>query len=112
MHHILEDTFIETHMVDVRRKLLHFWYAMMAKILSFKLTNTPMVEVAKFYFVLVDQMKNEQLMKVVSLEQLQGTHGEARKDGPLPNHIGRVLVRYKDVFTNRLFKKLSLRTGE
>ena len=26
-------------------------------------------------------------MVVVQLEQLQGTHGEARKDGPPPNHI-------------------------
>ena len=43
-------------------------------------------------------------MVVVQLEPRQGTHGEARKDGPPPNHIGGMLVRYKDVFTNVLPK--------
>jgi len=46
----------------------------------------------------------------VQLEQLQGTYGEARKDGPPPNHIGGMLVRYKDVFTNVLHKKLPPRS--
>ena len=45
-------------------------------------------------------------MVVVQLEQLQGTHGEARKDGPPPNHTCGMLVRYKDVFTNVLLKML------
>ena len=43
-------------------------------------------------------------MVVVQLEQLQATHWEVRKDRPPPNHIYGMLVRYKDVFTNVLFK--------
>jgi hypothetical protein len=41
------------------------------------------------------------------LEKLKQTHGEARKDGPPPNHIRGMLVRSKDVLTNRLFTKIS-----
>jgi hypothetical protein len=52
----------------------------------------------------------ENIMVDVQLEQLQGTYGEARKDGPPPNHIGGMLVRYKDVFTNVLHKKLPPRS--
>ena len=44
-------------------------------------------------------------MVVVNLEQLQGTHGEARKDGPPPSQIRGILVRHKDVFTNMLLRK-------
>ena len=51
-------------------------------------------------------------MVVVQFEQLQGTHGEGRKDGPPPNHIRGMLVRYKDVFTNVLLKKLPPRSGK
>ena len=45
-------------------------------------------------------------MVVGQLEQLQGNHGEARKYGPPPNHMHGMLLRYKDVFTNVLIKKL------
>ena len=51
-------------------------------------------------------------MVVDQLEQLQGTHGEARKDGPPQKHICRILVRYKDVFSNLLLKTLSPRSGK
>ena len=44
------------------------------------------------------------IIVVAQLDQLQGTHGEARKDGPPPNHICGMLVRYKDVLTNVLHK--------
>ena len=44
-------------------------------------------------------------MIVVQFKQFQGTHGEAGKDGPSPNHIRGMLVRYKNVFTNVLLKK-------
>ena len=68
------------------------------KELKFKLTRTPMVGGTKFNLVLMDQMNNEKkIMVVVQLEQLQGTHGEARKDRPPPNHICGMLVRYKVV---------------
>ena len=53
----------------------------------------------------------QKLMIVVQLEQLQGTHGEARKDGPLSNHIWGMLVRYKGVLTNMLLKKSPPRSG-
>ena len=51
-------------------------------------------------------------MVVVDLEQLQGTHREAKKDEPPPTHIRGILVRYKDVFTNMLLKKLLQRSGK
>jgi hypothetical protein len=53
------------------------------KELNYKLTRTPMVGGPKLNLVLMGQMKNKKnIMVVVQLEQLQGTHGEARKDGP------------------------------
>ena len=45
-------------------------------------------------------------MVMVQLEQLQGTHWEAMKDGPPPNHIRGNLVRYTNVFINVLLKTL------
>ena len=51
-------------------------------------------------------------MVMVQLEQLQETHGEARKDGPPPNHICRMLVRYNDVFTHVLLKNLLPKSGK
>ena len=45
-------------------------------------------------------------MVVVQLEQLQGSHGGARLDGPPLNHICGMLVRHKDVFTHVLLKML------
>ena len=50
----------------------------------------------------MDQMKNEQIVVVVWMEQLQGTHKGARNDGPLPNYINEVLVMYLDVLMNKL----------
>ena len=40
------------------------------------------------------------------MEQMEGTSGEARKDGPLPRHICKVLGKYKDVLTNELSQEL------
>ena len=82
------------------------------KELTLKLIKIPMVGGAKLNLVFMDQMENEQIVVVVQLEQLQGTHGKARKDGPPPNHICGMLVRYKDVFTNVLLKKLPPRSGK
>ena len=55
-------------------------------------------------------MKN--IMVVVQLEQLQGIHGEVRKDGPLPNNTCGMLVRHKDVLTNVLIKELPPMNGK
>jgi hypothetical protein len=52
------------------------------KKLSFKLKKIYMVKIARFNLVSVDQMKNEQIIKVVLLEQFQRIHGKARKYGP------------------------------
>ena len=49
-------------------------------------------------------------MVMAQLEQLEGTHGKARKDGPSPNHICGMLVKYKIIFTNVLLKILSSRS--
>jgi hypothetical protein len=55
----------------------------------------------------MDQMTNEHIVVVAQLEKLKQTHWEARKDGPPPNHIRGMLVRSKDVLTNRLFTKIT-----
>jgi len=57
--------------------------------------------------VSMDQMTNEHIVVVVQLEKLKQTYGEARKDGPPPNHIRGMLVRSKNVLTNRLFTKIT-----
>ena len=77
------------------------------KILSLKLTNTPMVGGTKWNLVSMDQMTYEHLVVVVQLEEIQRTHGGPRNVRPPHdlNHIRRMLVRYKNVFTNRLLKK-------
>ena len=49
----------------------------------------------------------KRIMVMIQLEQLQGIHGEVRKDRPPPNHIRGMLVRHKDVFTNVLLKTWS-----
>ena len=54
----------------------------------------------------MDQMTNEHVVVVVQMEKLEKTYGEARKDGPPPNHIYGMLVRSKDVLTNRMFTKI------
>ena len=54
----------------------------------------------------------KKIMVVVQLEQFQGTHGNGRKDGPPPEHICGMLVRYKNVFTNVLLKKLPPKSGK
>ena len=56
----------------------------------------------------MDQMTNEHIVVVVQLEYPQGTHGGPRQDGPpIPNHIRGMLMRYKDVLTNRLLKNIN-----
>jgi hypothetical protein len=74
---------------------------------SLKLTKTPTVGVAKLNLVSIDQVTNEHIVVEVQLEKLKQTHGEARKDGPPPNHTRGMLVRSKDVLINRLFTKIS-----
>ena len=69
-----------------------------------------MVGGPKLNLVLIDQMKNENIMVVVQLEQLQGTYGKSRKNGPPLNYFGGMLVRYKDVFTNVLLEMLPPRS--
>ena len=105
MHLILEDTFFETHMVDVRHTpgvfvVCHYG----KKQLSVKVAKIPMVGERKLNLVSMDPKMNEQIVEVVSLEQLQRTHGKAKKDGPPQKHICGVLVRYNEVFTNGLLK--------
>ena len=108
---IFEDTFFETHMVDVRHEPVCLWCAMKAKNWVWNWQKTPMVGLAKWNLVSMDQMKNEQIVVVARLEWLQLTHGEARKDGPPLNHICGMLVRYKDILTNRLFKRINDHQG-
>ena len=43
---------------------------------------------------------------VVRMEQMEGTRGEVRKDGPLLRHIREVLGKYKDVLINELLQEL------
>jgi len=81
------------------------------KELSLKLAKTPMVGLAKWNLVSMDHMKNAQIVVVTQLEWLQLTHGDARKDGPPLNHICGMLVRYKDILTNRLLKRINYRQG-
>jgi hypothetical protein len=66
-----------------------------------------MVGGTKLNLVSMDQMTNEHTVVVVQLKKLKQTHGEARKDGSPPNHIRGMLVRSMDVFTNRLFTKIT-----
>ncbi len=66
-----------------------------------------MVGGTKLNLVLIDQMTNEHIVVVVRLEQLQWTHGEARKDGPPPNYIRGMLARYKDVLANWLLENVA-----
>ena len=112
MHVIVKVAFFEIHMIDVKRKPVCLRCIMMyhnGKEMKFKLTRTPMVGGPKLNMVLMDQFfyfKMTNIMVVAQLEQLQGTHGEARIDGPPPNHICGMLVKYKDVFTNVLLKML------
>ena len=105
---ILEETFFETHMIDVKCKLVYLG-CHDGKKMKLKMTMTPMVGRAKLNLVSMDQMKNYQIMVTIRLEQLQGTHGEARKDRPSQNHI---CGWHKDVLTNGLFKKLLPRNGK
>ena len=100
MHFILEDIFFETHMIDVRHNLLHFWCAMMVKDIEFEIDKYSYGRRNQVQFGLNELNENEQIVEVVPLKQFYGTHEEARKDGPLPNHNCGVLARYKDVFAN------------
>jgi hypothetical protein len=84
------DTCFESHMVHVRCKPVSLWLSCDVPLwqkIKLKLTKTLMIGVAKLNLVSMDQMNNEQIMEVISLEQIQRTNGEARKDAPSPNHI-------------------------
>ena len=63
---------------------------------SFEVTTIPM-----------EQMNNEQIMVTVRLEQLQGLHREAKKNGTLPNHITKVLMRCKKCTHQWVSQKLT-----
>ena len=56
---ILEDTFFETHTVDVRRKPVRLVVCRNGKKVIFKLTRTPMAGGGKLNSVSIDQMTNE-----------------------------------------------------
>lgn len=58
----------------------------------------------------MNQMKNEQMVVMIQMDQLQGTHKVDRNGGPLPKHIQEVSLRYKDVFNNDLPQELSPKT--
>ena len=103
---ILGDTFFETHTVDVRRKLVRLVVCRNCKEMTLKLTRIPMGGGGKLNLVSIDQMTNEPMVVVVRMEQLQRTHEEAKTNGPPSKHICKVLVRYKDVLTNKLPKEL------
>jgi hypothetical protein len=67
VHPILDETFFETHMVDVSRSACsEVVMCHDGKELSLKLRKTPMIGIAKLNLVSLDQM-----MVVVRLEQLQ-----------------------------------------
>ena len=103
---ILRDTFFEAHIVDVRRKPVHLVVCHDSKEVTLQLIRTPMARGCKLNLVSMEQMQDEQLVEVVQMEQMEGTRGEARKDGPLPKHIRKVLGKYKDVLTNELPQEL------
>ena len=71
-----------------------------------------MVGEPKLNLVLMDQMKNDKHNGRGSIGKLQEMHEEARKDGSPPNHICKMLVRYKDVFTSVLLKMLPPTSGK
>src|ERR1700738_712850 len=109
MHIIVKVVFFETHMINVRCKLVCLRCIMMChndKKLKFKLTRTLMVGGPKLNLVLMDQMKNGKYNGRGSIGAIPRNLWEAREDGPPLNHIGGKLVRYKDVFTNVLPKWL------
>jgi hypothetical protein len=103
---ILEDTFFETHTVDVRRKPVWLVVCCNGKEMTLKLTSTPMAGGGKLNLVSIDRVSNVQMVVVVRMEQHQRTHKEAKTDGPPPKHIRDVLGRYKDVLTNELPQEL------
>ena len=64
MQLIMKIAFFETHMVDVRRKLVRLQCIVMChdgKELNFKLTRTPMVGGTKLNLILMDQINNEKI---------------------------------------------------
>ena len=69
------------------------------KTLNLKFIRTPMVGETKLYLVLMDQMNNEKNNGCGSIGSTpRNSWGGARKNGPPPNHIRGMLVRYKNVF--------------
>ena len=103
---ILEDTFFEAHMVDVRHKPVCLVVCRDGKEVTLQLTRNPMAGGGKLNLVSIEQMQDKQLVVVVQMEQMEGTRWEARKDGLLPRHISKVLGKYKDVLTNELSQEL------
>ena len=103
---ILGDTFFEAHTVDVRRKPVCLVVCRDGKEVTLQLTRTPMAGGGKLNLASIEQMQDEQLVVVVRMEQMEGTRGEARNDGPLSRHIREVLGKYKDVLTNELPQEL------
>ena len=57
MHFILEETFVETHTVDVRDKPVRLRCAMMAKEIDFKIDNHSHGRKNQFEFGMNGQMK-------------------------------------------------------
>ena len=104
---ILKDTFFEVHIVDVRRKPVHLVVCCDGKEVTLQLTRTPKAGGGKLNLVSMEQMQDVQLVVVVRMEQMEGTRGEARNDGPLPRHICKVLGKHKDVLTNELSQELA-----
>ena len=101
---ILGETLFKIHIVDARHKLMCFVVCYGKKV-SLKSTKNPIIRGNILNFGLNGPMKNEQIVVVLQLKQLQGTRENARLDGPHPKHICEVLARFKDVFINDLSQK-------
>ena len=62
-----------------------------------KLTKTSMTKKGKLNLVSINKMKDERLVVVVQMRQMERMERDANKDGLFPNHICIVLRRYKDI---------------
>ena len=74
---LLGDTFFETHTVDVKRKPVRLVVCRDGKELSLKLTRYHLAGGGKLNLVSMDQLSNVEMVVVIRMEQLQGTHGDA-----------------------------------
>lgn len=72
------------------------------KEVSLTLKMISLVGNSKFNLRFTYKMKNEKIIVVVWFDKFQGTHMEAKKNGPLSKYICGLLARYKNVFTNVL----------